>query len=66
MPSWAQALIRLATALLAWWQERKTSTRVDAVRADSGSAWLHKFGGTDKRTGDAASDSKDSGSGDHQ
>ena len=62
MPSWAQALIRLAVALLEWWRERKTQKRVYAVRADPGSEWLRKFGGTDKRS---ASGTDDAGGDDH-
>ena len=56
MPSWAQALIRLAVALLEWWRERKARNRVDAVRADPGSEWMRKFGGTDKRSSSGPDD----------
>lgn len=56
MPPWAQALIRLAAALLEWWRERKARNRVDAVRADPGSEWLRKFGGTDKRSASGPDD----------
>lgn len=58
MPSWAQALIRLAVALLEWWRERKARNRVDAVRADPGSEWMRKFGGTDKRSSSGPGDAE--------
>lgn len=64
MPSWAQALLRLALALLEWWRERKARNRVDAVRADPGAEWVRKFGGTDQRDGQPPSPgSQDAGSG---
>lgn len=49
MPSWAKALIRLAVALVEWWKERKAHSRVDAVRADPGTEWVRKMGGSDNR-----------------
>ncbi|WP_165174633.1 hypothetical protein [Desulfovibrio sp. ZJ369] len=63
MPSWAQALIRVIVALLEWWRERKTQKRVAAVRADPGSEWLRKFGGTDRRNKDASTGPEDAGGG---
>ena len=36
-------------AIVNWWKNRKNAERTAAVRAAPGSAWVSKFGGTDKR-----------------
>lgn len=51
MPLWAQALLRLTLGLLDFLRrERERASRAAAVRADPGTGWLRRFGGTDKRT----------------
>lgn len=62
MPVWAQALLRLAVALLASLRQRRARKRVAAVRADPAGQWLRKFGGADRR---AASGSDNAGGGDN-
>lgn len=63
MPVWIQTLLRLAAALLDWiWKERARA-RAAAVRADPGSEWLRRFGGSDRRNNQAATGPEDSGGG---
>ncbi|WP_303238013.1 hypothetical protein [uncultured Bilophila sp.] len=54
------ALVRILQLVLEGFREYRRRSRVGAVRSDGGSAWLRKFGGTDKR----ASRADDAG-GDH-
>lgn len=51
MPLWAQALLRLALGILTFLRQEKARTEhAAAVRADPGTGWLRRFGGTDKRS----------------
>ena len=52
--SWFAPLLRLAHALLDLFMASRRQNRVDTVRADPGAEWVRKFGGTDKRAGNAA------------
>lgn len=60
MPLWAQALLRLALGILDFLRrERARADHAADVRADPGTGWLRRFGGTDKRaTGTADTGSR--------
>lgn len=55
-------LLQVIHALIELYKTFRRNQRTDAVRADPGSEWLHKFGGTDKRTDTSAADPEDPGS----
>ncbi len=56
MPVWAQALLRLVVAVLAFFRRESARSRTDAVRADPGGEWVRKFGGSDKRASPGTDD----------
>lgn len=56
MPLWAQALLRLVVAVLAFFRRERAKSRTDAVRADPGGEWVRKFGGSDKRASPGTDD----------
>lgn len=58
--NWFILLVRLLYVAWEWFRNVRREAHTDAVRSDGGSAWLRKFGGTDKR----ASSADDAG-GDH-
>lgn len=50
MPLWAQTLLRLALGILDFLRrERARADHAADVRADPGTGWLRRFGGTDRR-----------------
>ncbi len=57
-------LLELCRVVIAKIRAYRAEKRADAVRADPGSAWLRRFGGADRRNGQAASGPEDAG-GDH-
>lgn len=61
MPLWAQALLRLALGILSCLRaEKARADHAAAVRADPGTGWLRRFGGTDKRSPRSADTGRDS------
>lgn len=61
MPLWAQALLRLALGILTFLrQEKERADHAASVRADPGTGWLRRFGGTDKRSSGASDTGRDS------
>ena len=56
MPVWAQALLRLVVAVVAFFRRERARSRTDAVRADPGGEWMRKFGGSDRRASPGADD----------
>ena len=56
MPVWAQALLRLVVAVVAFFRRERSRSRTDAVRADPSGEWMRKFGGSDKRASPRADD----------
>lgn len=61
MPLWAQTLLRLALGILDFLRrERARADHAADVRADPGTGWLRRFGGTDKRSPRSADTGRDS------
>lgn len=52
-------LLQVIHALIELYKSHRQKARIDAVRADPADEWLHKFGGTDKRTDASTAPSPD-------
>lgn len=52
-------LLQVIHALIELYKSHRQKARIDAVRAEPADEWLHKFGGTDKRTDGSAPGSDD-------